>query len=199
MNKNMKIPPRNKLQQFFTRQAVNMSNKKNDFKGSNGVGPLSTSDVVAYGCFVSDDNVTNSLTQSTEATVMISSSTTTSNKKHTSRNNRLVDCEMAIPHAEKPENYTECRGDDNGGPIAKHLKGNSVRTNNGNIKGSFSLRSISSSLFRSLNVKCVQNRWLLTVMIVTLGIAVAIAFMFLGIESNRRFDDQYFTQTGQGT
>jgi hypothetical protein len=35
-------------------------------------------------------------------------------------------------------------------------------------------------------------------MIVVLGVVAAIAFLLLGIESNKRFDDQYFTQTGEG-
>jgi hypothetical protein len=47
-------------------------------------------------------------------------------------------------------------------------------------------------------VKCVQNKWILTITIITLGVAVASAFTVMGVQSSRRFDDQYFTQTGEG-
>ena len=114
-----------------------------------------------------------------------------------------VDCEMGISETKRSKEPS----------VLKHSKLTPVRGNSyagsgdkdsGNARGkgsdSYIHRTIPTSCLREFTIRfVVQNRWMVTSMIVTLGVAVAIAFMFLGIESNRRFDDQYFTQTGQGT
>ena len=114
-----------------------------------------------------------------------------------------VDCEMGISEAKRSKETD----------VSEHLKVTPVRGNSTSVRGdkddgnargkgsdSYILQTIPTSCFREFIIKfAVHNRWVVTSMIVTLGIAAAIAFMFLGIESSRRFDDQYFTQTGQGT